>query len=85
MIPNTNAARLPTAAASSSSGASTAERVSSRTAAPAIATAPSRNENSAAASGFTPSASAAEMVEPLREIPGTSAKACAQPIQKAAA
>ena len=53
------------------------------TAAPEIATTLIRNENSAAAIGATPSASAAASVRPLRETPGRIAIACAQPIQNA--
>ena len=49
-------------------------------AAPLIAVIPSRNENSAAAAGATPRASAAATVEPLREMPGKIATACATPI-----
>ena len=47
--------------------------------APAAVTAgtDSKNENRAAASRVRPSASPADMVIPLREVPGTRASACA--------
>jgi hypothetical protein len=52
--------------------------------APAAVTAgtDSKNENRAAASRVRPSASPADMVIPLREVPGTRASACAKPMSK---
>ena len=47
-----------------------------------MAMTPNRKENSAAALGATPNASAAATVLPLREMPGRMAKACATPIRK---
>ena len=53
------------------------------TAAPVMSATAIRNENSVAASGAIPRASATATVVPLREIPGAIAITCAQPITKA--
>ncbi len=51
--------------------------------APAIMGADKRKEKRAAASLSSPSASPAVMVEPERDTPGMTAKACARPMQRA--
>ena len=81
--PENNAATLPTATALNNAGGAEERSGSISTAAPAMAIVPSKNENSAATAGTIPNARAIATVEPLREIPGKMARACAQPIQKA--
>ena len=53
------------------------------TTAPRIAGIESKKENSAAMTGRTPSNKAVEIVAPEREMPGTTAKPCTIPINKA--
>ena len=83
--PLTSAATLPSVIAVNTGLVTAVNSGSSNTPAPAIAITPSRNENSAAANGATPNASATATVEPLREIPGRIAIAWAQPMISAAA
>ena len=82
-MPETNAVATPNASTRECPEGAASSSGSVQTAAPEIAATLIRNENSAAANGATPSASAAASVRPLRETPGRIAIACAQPIQKA--